>query len=144
LLRPGDSLLLGADLKKSAEILIPAYDDALGVTAAFNLNLLVRINRELSGEFDIERFRHRAVYNESHDRMEMHLVSREDQEVSIGAMEMKVEFECGEYVYTESSYKFDFEQIRSLAAESGFRLFRTWYDDEKKFSVNLLRCPAEG
>jgi dimethylhistidine N-methyltransferase len=134
----GDALLLGADLKKSADVLVPAYDDALGVTAAFNLNLLVRINRELGGDFNLQKFAHRAVYNDSQGRIEMHLVSRESQRVRIDAIALEIRFEAGETIHTENSYKFDAEQLAALARETGFALRQTWRDGAQTFSFNLL------
>jgi L-histidine Nalpha-methyltransferase len=137
-LRPGDVLLLGADLKKSAATLIPAYDDALGVTAAFNLNLLVRINRELGGNFDLSKFEHRAVYNEEDGRIEMHLFSREAQTVQLRGINAEVNFECGESIHTENSYKFDVEDLRGLADATGFHLKKTWFDSNRHFSFNMF------
>jgi L-histidine N-alpha-methyltransferase len=134
----GDALLLGADLKKSADVLVPAYDDALGVTAAFNLNLLVRINRELGGDFNLQKFAHRAVYNDGQGRIEMHLVSRESQRVRIDALALEIRFEAGETIHTENSYKFDAEQLAALARETGFALRQTWRDGAQTFSFNLL------
>ncbi len=138
-LRPGDSLLLGADLKKSSEVLVPAYDDPLGVTSAFNLNLLVRINRELGGEFRPEDFRHRAVYNEEAGRIELYIVSREAQAVPIRALDVVIELESGEAIHTENSHKYDLEQLASLARDTGLELSESWTDDDRLFSVNLLR-----
>ena len=137
-LRSGDVFLLGADLKKSTDILIPAYDDALGVTAAFNLNLLVRINRELDGSFDLGKFEHRAIYNEEHGRMEMHLFSREAQTVSVRKLSLEVNFERGESIHTENSYKFDLAALSELASETGFHLKKTWLDANQRFSLNLF------
>ena len=138
LLAPGEAFLLGVDLKKSEDLLIPAYDDPLGVTAAFNLNLLGRINRELGGEFDLASFRHRAVYNRQAGRIEMHLESRRAQTVAVRSLEIEVSFEPGETIHTESSYKFDRDQIAALAVQTGFELRRTWTDPEGRFSSNLL------
>jgi L-histidine Nalpha-methyltransferase len=134
----GDALLLGADLKKSAATLLPAYDDALGVTAAFNLNLLARINRELGGNFDLSKFAHRAIYNDSRGRIEMHLASREPQSARIDAIALDVHFEAGETIHTENSYKFDAGQLAALAADTGFALRQTWRDQAEHFSFNLL------
>ena len=138
LLRPEDALLLGADLKKSPEVLIPAYDDALGVTAAFNLNLLTRINRELDGNFDVKKFQHSAIYNHELGRVEIHLVSREPQVVHIRAIDLKASFEKGETIRTENSYKFDRDQLSVLARDTGFSLARTWFDGARLFSFNLF------
>ncbi|HEV2852890.1 MAG TPA: L-histidine N(alpha)-methyltransferase [Thermoanaerobaculia bacterium] len=138
LLAPGEAFLLGVDLKKSEDVLIPAYDDPLGVTAAFNLNLLGRINRELGGDFDLAAFKHRALYNREAGRMEMHLESRRAQTVAVRALGIEVSFEAGETVHTESSYKFDRAQVAALAAETGFELARTWTDSGGRFASSLL------
>ena len=138
LLNPGEGFLLGVDLEKPESVLIPAYDDPLGVTAAFNLNLLVRINRELGGGFDIASFRHRALYNRAAGRIEMHLESRRDQTVPVRALGIEVPFAAGETIHTENSYKFRVEQVRALAAETGFELRRTWTDSRGWFASNLL------
>ncbi|HLF85330.1 MAG TPA: L-histidine N(alpha)-methyltransferase [Blastocatellia bacterium] len=138
LLRPEDALLLGADLKKSPAVLIPAYDDVLGVTAAFNLNLLARINRELDGNFDVTKFRHSAIYNDDLGRIEIHLVSREPQIVRIRAIDLEVAFDKGETIRTENSYKFDLDQLASLARDTGFSLAKTWFDNCHLFSFNLF------
>jgi L-histidine N-alpha-methyltransferase len=135
-LRPTDALLVGADLKKSAAVLVPAYDDPLGVTAAFNLNLLARINRELGGQFDIKKFEHRAVYNEEIGRIELYLVSLARQTVRIQAIDVEASFEEGETIYTESSYKFDLERLAELARAPGFSLEQTWFDSARRFSFN--------
>jgi dimethylhistidine N-methyltransferase len=138
LLTPGDAFLLGADLDKPEEILIPAYDDPLGVTAAFNRNLLVRINRELGGAFDLAAFHHRARFNRDLGRIEMHLESLRDQSVPIRALGIEVSFREGETIHTESSYKFRPGQIAELAAAAGFELRRTWYDSGRRFGSHLL------
>jgi len=138
LLHPGEGFLLGTDLKKSESVLIPAYDDALGVTAAFNLNLLARINRELGGEFDLKTFRHRARYNPEEGRVEMHLESRRAQTVAIRSLGIEVPFAEGETIHTENSYKFDLGQIAALAAATGFEVRRTWTDSEGRFASSLL------
>lgn len=138
LLRPKDALLLGADLKKSPDILIPAYDDALGVTAAFNLNLLSRINRELGGDFDLSKFGHNAIYNSALGRIEIRLISREPQTVRIRKIDLEVGFSDGESVCTENSYKFDLDQLSGMARETGFVLEKTWFDQAHLFSFNLF------
>ncbi len=137
-LEPGDALLLGADLRKDPAMLEAAYDDPLGITAAFNLNILVRINRELDGEFDLESFSHLARYDETRGRVEMHVVSRVSQTVGIQALDLNVQFAQGESIHTESSYKYDEPAIRELATKSGFELSQTWSDAEHRFSSNLL------
>jgi L-histidine Nalpha-methyltransferase len=143
MLRPGDGLLLGVDLKKSEDVLLPAYDDPLGVTAAFNLNLLVRINRELGGGFDLAAFRHRALYNQGKGRIEMHLESRREQTVPIRRLGLEVPFAEGETIHTENSYKFDLGQVAELASGAGFRLARTWTDSGGRFASNLLAVPFD-
>jgi dimethylhistidine N-methyltransferase len=137
-LRGGDALLLGADTVKSEEILIPAYDDALGVTAAFNKNLLVRINRELGGTFDIAAFRHEIRYDRDRQRIEMHLVSTIRQRVALRAGVIEIDFDEGESIHTENSYKFTREAIESLARDTGFTLERQWNDRRGWFGENLL------
>jgi uncharacterized SAM-dependent methyltransferase len=139
ILRPQDSFVIGADLKKSSDILLPAYNDDLGITAAFNLNLLVRINRELGGTFDLKKFEHRSIFNEKLSRIEMHLFSREKQAVTIKALGSEVLFEEGESIHTESSYKFELSTLSRLAVETEFHLTQTWFDSNKRFSLNCLQ-----
>lgn len=138
LLSPGDAFLLGVDLKKPENALIPAYDDPFGVTAAFNLNVLGRINRELGGDIDLRSFRHVARYDSNHGRVEMHLESLRDQTVSIRDADLEVRFAAGETIHTENSYKFDPEQVSALAAEAGLELRQSWFDRARRFSSNLL------
>ena len=138
MLDKGGALLLGADLKKSPDVLLPAYDDALGVTAAFNLNILGRINRELGGEFDLATFEHKAIYNELLGRIEMHLVSRTRQAVRVRSLSADIAFRVGETIHTENSYKFDLDQLAALAKDTGFSLARSWLDGRGWFSFNLL------
>jgi probable methyltransferase len=140
-LRPGDSLFLGADRKKSASILEPAYDDALGVTAAFNRNLLLRMNRELGANFDLHSFAHRAFFNAAQSRIEMHLVSSCAQRVRLDALDLEVEFREGETIHTENSYKYDDETLAMLAARSGFTVEARWLDSREWF-VDLLLVAA--
>ncbi len=137
-LSPHDALLLGADLKKPKEIVEPAYNDSLGVTAAFNLNLLARINRELGGTFDLSRFEHRAFLNEERSRIEMHLVSRERQRVAIKALHMTVDLDAGETIHTENSYKYSPSDLEDLAREGGFAIEQTWQDSNNSFADMLL------
>jgi dimethylhistidine N-methyltransferase len=137
-LSPGDALLLGADLKKDRAVLEPAYDDPLGVTAAFNLNLLLRINRELGGHFSLDGFRHRAFYDEPHGRVEMHLVSTRRQRVRIDALDLELSFEEGETIHTESSYKHDEATLAALAQQSGFAIERQWTDSRRWFADVLM------
>ncbi|HVW87786.1 MAG TPA: L-histidine N(alpha)-methyltransferase [Bryobacteraceae bacterium] len=133
-----DSLLLGADLVKPVPRLIAAYDDPLGVTAAFNLNLLARINRELDGQFDLSRFAHEARYNERQSRIEMHLRSRIAQEVRIDALDMAVSFRAGETIWTESSYKFRPEALRNTGLRAGWTSMRQWIDGDWGFAETLF------
>lgn len=134
MLAEGDAFLLGADLRKPKDILEPAYDDALGVTAAFNKNLLARINRELGGTFDLSKFAHRAFFNESESRIEMHLVSTEKQSVRIGSLDITVCFEKGESIHTENSYKYGESDLRRLAAAGGFQVEQMWTDSRRWFA----------
>jgi L-histidine N-alpha-methyltransferase len=136
-LRVGDGLLLGADLKKDSKQLVAAYDDPLGVTSAFNLNLLARINRELGGNFDVHAFEHRAWYNDGAGRMEMHLESLRAQEVEISEIDLCVAFEKGEKIHTENSHKFDSADLEKLAQASGFRIEKFWRDSQSRFSSSL-------
>ena len=137
-LRPGDAVLLGADLRKDRATLEAAYDDALGVTAAFNLNVLQRINRELGGHFALDQFAHRAFYDETHGRIEMHLDSRRAQTVRIDALDLEIAFAKGESIHTESSYKHDDATIAALASASGFTVSGTWTDSRRWFADFLL------
>jgi L-histidine Nalpha-methyltransferase len=138
-LMPGDALLLGADLVKPTEQMLVAYDDPAGVTAAFNLNLLGRINRELAADFDLRQFDHIARYDPDAQRVEMHLRSRCRQTVTIPKSDIVVEFVPGETIWTESSHKFRPEQIAGIARAAGFRLERQWIDCEWPFAESLLR-----
>jgi dimethylhistidine N-methyltransferase len=137
-LRAGDPVLLGADLKKDPAVLEAAYDDALGVTAAFNLNLLARINRELQADFHLQDFRHVALYNDVEGRVEMHVESTREQRVYIGALGLDVTFRAGERIHTENSYKYSLAELSALAAETGFERARTWLDSGERFSSNLF------
>ena len=138
-LRAGDALLLGADFAKSPKVLIPAYDDAQGVTAAFNKNVLARINRELDANFDLDAFRHVALWNRRCSRMEMHLESTIAQQVFIPMLDMDLSFAEGERIHTENSYKYTDEMIESILRESGFKLEQSWQDRRKWFGVHLAR-----
>ncbi len=138
ILQPGDSLLLGADLEKPTAQLLGAYDDELGVTAAFNLNLLARTNRELGADFDLREFAHLARINRDVRSVEMHLRSRRRQVVSIPAAEVSVEFEEGETIWTESSHKYSAEEIVETARDAGFRCQCQWIDEQWPFAENLL------
>ncbi|TCZ51099.1 L-histidine N(alpha)-methyltransferase [Roseicella aquatilis] len=132
----GSRLLLGADLVKEVAVLEAAYDDAAGVTAAFNLNLLHRLNREAGAEFDPAGFRHRAVWNAALERIEMHLVSCHAQRVRLAGREIR--FAEGETIHTESSHKYRPERLRALAAAAGWQVAATWMDPDRLFSVWLL------
>ncbi|MBV9669591.1 MAG: L-histidine N(alpha)-methyltransferase [Acidobacteriales bacterium] len=139
-LNEGDAVLLGTDMRKAPDILVPAYDDAQGVTAAFNRNVLYRMNRELGADFMPELFSHRAVWNERQSRMEMHLESVDSQVVRIRALDMNVSFEAGETIHTENSYKFTGAMIRSICRNAGLTIERSWEDERGWFRVSLLRA----
>jgi len=134
----GGALLLGTDLVKPEADLLLAYDDPLGVTAAFNLNLLVRVNRELGGDFDVRQFEHRAIWNAAESRVEMHLVSRLRQRVQVRGAGIDVTFDAGELIWTESSYKYRAEDLAPLLARAGFRLAGQWL--EAGFALTLARA----
>ena len=136
-LNEGDSLLLGADLVKDEELLLDAYDDAAGVTAAFNKNMLVRLNRDLGADFDPALFDHRAVWNETMSRMEMHLESLTDQRVRFAALDWEVEFGEGETIHTENSYKYRPGDIEAMLKAAGFESAATWTDERGWFEVVL-------
>jgi dimethylhistidine N-methyltransferase len=135
----GSRLIIGIDLKKDARKLVNAYNDAAGVTAAFNLNLLTRINRELGAAFDRESFRHEAVYNPREGRVEMHLVSTRDHDVELCGR--RFHFSAGESIHTESSYKYTVAQFQELALSAGWEPKRVWMDADKYFSVHELVWP---
>ncbi len=138
ILVPGDSLLLGTDLEKPAPQLLLAYDDPLGVTAAFNLNLLARLNRELDANFQLHQFRHVARYNYEERRIEMHLLSASEQTVAIPGANFTVMLDRGETIWTESSHKYNLPEIIQMARESGFRSDAQWVDDEWAFAESLF------
>lgn len=133
---PGGGALIGVDLRKDASILIPAYDDAQGVTAQFNENLLVRLNREFGADFDVSQFRHRAIWNPDDGRMEMYLESLTEQEATLGDETLK--FSRGEWILTEYSHKYRLEDFASLAAQAGWHVARVWTDPQGLFSVQYL------
>jgi uncharacterized SAM-dependent methyltransferase len=137
-LQPGDSLLLGTDLVKPSAQLIAAYDDELGVTAAFNLNLLARINRDLDGNFDLRKFEHVARINHDTRSVEMHLRSMCRQTVEIPASDICVDFREGETIWTESSHKYSPEDVVEIARTAGFRCDVQWIDEQWPFAENLL------
>jgi len=138
ILEPGDSLLLGTDLEKSSAQLLKAYDDELGVTAAFNLNLLARINRELDADFDLGQFVHTARINREARSVEMHLRSKRQQTVRIPAADLRVEFLEGETIWTESSHKYSVEEVFQMACDAGFCCQAQWIDDQWPFAESLL------
>jgi dimethylhistidine N-methyltransferase len=131
--REGGGLLIGVDLKKDRQVLEAAYNDSANVTAEFNLNLLERINRELGADFDLDQWRHRAIYNSSAGRIEMHLISETDQFVHLN--EHKFHFRRGEKIITEFSYKYTPDEFATLAAKAGFTFVRMWTDDARLFGV---------
>jgi len=137
---PGGGLLIGVDLVKGREILERAYDDAAGVTAAFNRNLLARANRELGADFDPDGFAHLAVWNAELGRIEMHLESRRDQEVRVG--DERLCFRAGERIHTENSYKYEVDQFAALAGSAGLDMVAVWTDPERLFSVQYLEVPG--
>jgi|DewCreStandDraft_3_1066083.scaffolds.fasta_scaffold00769_4 L-histidine N-alpha-methyltransferase len=137
-----DAMLIGIDLRKDRAVVERAYNDARGVTARFNANLLARINRELGGHFDLAAFRHHALYNEAEGRIEMYLVSVRAQRVRIERLDLEVSFAAGERIHTENSYKYSPEEITAVARAAGLRLLGHWRDPDALFSVNLFgRAP---
>jgi uncharacterized SAM-dependent methyltransferase len=139
LVGPGGAFLVGVDLEKDRRVLERAYDDADGVTAAFNLNLLARMNRELDANFDLRRFAHRALWVEAEGRIEMHLVSRAEQVVRLGGVE--IHFARGESICTEHSHKYTLPGFARLARRAGLAVRRVWTDRAKLFSVQYLEVP---
>jgi L-histidine Nalpha-methyltransferase len=136
-LLPGDCLLLGTDMVKDVDTLLAAYDDAAGVTARFNKNILIRINRELDANFNPKLFRHRARWNEEHSRIEMHLESLLAQKIALRALDTEVRFALGETIHTENSYKFTDERAAALLTRAGFKLRQQWSDPNHWFTVYL-------
>lgn len=139
-LRKDDALLLGADLKKDRATLEAAYNDSLGVTRAFILNELARINRELGANFDLRAFQLKSVYNEDAGRVEVYLESLRPQTVTIRGLELPVKLETGERIQVEKSHKYDKDELSALGLQSGFLLERTWLDERQRFSSNLFRA----
>lgn len=133
-----DLLLLGVDLVKPLAVLLPAYDDAAGVTAAFNRNLLVRLNRELGADFRPECFRHEVRWNQEVQAVEMHLASEGDQVVSLPAIDLKISFLAGETIHTESSHKYTSASLAQLCAEAGLAVERSWSDPQNWFALNMI------
>lgn len=136
-LGPEDRLLLGTDLAKDAAVLLPAYNDAEGMTARFNRNQLARIDRELGGDFDPDAFEHVACWNAERSRIEMYLQARRRQTVRIRDLGLVLEFAPGERIHTENSYKYTVPRVRELLAQAGFELERTWYDERSWYAVHL-------
>ena len=136
-LQTGDALLLGTDMVKDEPILLAAYDDSDGITAAFNLNLLHRLNRELGADFDANCFRHRVLWNSTESRIEMHLESTREQDVSIQDAELDLHFMPCETIHTENSYKFTDQSIRSVLSDAGFEIGRAWKDSRNWYTVTL-------
>ncbi len=129
-------MILGVDLEKDERVLYDAYNDAAGVTARFNLNVLVRINRELGGNFDLSAFTHRAIYNRERHRIEMHLISKKPQTVRM--LGTSIAFRAGESIHTESSYKYSIERLTALARGAGWTPRESWTDQAGMFSVHAL------
>jgi L-histidine N-alpha-methyltransferase len=140
--KPGGALLIGVDLQKDPSILRAAYNDSEGVTAEFNLNLLVRLNRELGADFDVHKFRHEAVYDEKEHRVEMRLVSIRRQKVMVAGV--PIVFAAGEYIITEYSHKYSPAEFHALARRAGFCPQRTWIDDEQLFSLQYMTVARDG
>jgi len=138
ILSPGDALILATDVEKPVPQLLLAYDDPLGVTAAFNLNLLARINRELGGDFVLSQFRHLARWNDAERRIEMHLVSTVEQTVSISGAGVTVDFKKDETIWTESCHKYNAAEVREMAERTGFRCRAQWVDSEWPYAQNLF------
>jgi dimethylhistidine N-methyltransferase len=136
----GGGLLIGVDMKKEPEILIRAYDDNAGVTAAFNLNLIERINQELGGNFDVSAFKHQALYNHVQGRIELHLVSLKQQTVHIQNFDFS--FDINETIHTENSYKYHIKEFSSLAERAGFTTVKSWVDENKLFSIHYLKVSS--
>src|SRR5467141_992268 len=136
ILGEGEQMIIGVDLEKDERVLYNAYNDSAGVTGRFNLNVLVRINRELGGNFDISAFMHRAIYNRERHRIEMHLISRKAQSVRV--LGHSFSLRPGESIHTESSYKYSLDRFTALARGSGWTVRKSWTDDARMFSVHAL------
>jgi dimethylhistidine N-methyltransferase len=140
-LAPGDALLIGADLRKPAAELLPAYDDPEGITARFSKNVLLRLNRELRANFDLDRFGHLVRWNSSASRIEIYLESQQPQRVRLEALGVELRLRAGERIHLESSYKLSAPRLARLFASAGLRLERSWFDRARRFGVHLLRVP---
>lgn len=139
-LEPGDALLLGTDMVKDEAPLLAAYNDAAGVTAQFNKNVLARLNRELGANFALDVFDHRAIWNADASRIEMHLDSQRNQAVHVDTLDRCFMFRAGESIHTENSYKFLHESVEDMLRDSGFELEKSWYDDDRWFGVHLAHA----
>lgn len=137
-MRPGDALLLGADLKKDRKTLEAAYNDALGVTRAFILNQLARINREFGADFDLRSFKLVSIYDETVGQIDVYLESLRQQSVTIPALNLSLTLAAGERIHMENAYKYDLEELSMMARQSGFDLKKSWLDERKRFSSNLF------
>ncbi len=142
-MHPDDRFLVGIDLQKDKTIIENAYNDTQGITAEFNLNLLTHVNRELGGDFDLENFDHKAIYNEEIGRIEMYLVSNIDQKVFISELDLEVPFTVNETIHTEYSFKYSLDDINGLAEETGLYVEQQWLDTEQLFSLNLFAPAAD-
>ena len=140
--RNKDRLLLGTDLVKPERNLLLAYDDPLGVTAAFNKNLLVRLNRELDGDFDVEQFDHTVVWNAEKTRVESYLVSRTDQLVCLRGAGCCTSLEKGEAIWTESSHKYELDQLSTMATSAGFSACQQWIDADNGYALTMFEASA--
>ena len=143
-MRKDDFLLIGFDLVKDHQVLFDAYNDKAGVTAAFNKNLLVRINHELGGDFDLDLFDHYAPFIEEHSRIEMRLISQCDQQVYVEHLRQRFDFEEGEYIHTENSYKYTLDGFGSLCETVGLKMQEYWLDEREWFAVGLFRKTSGG
>ncbi len=139
-LSPGDALLLGTDMAKDPSILLPAYDDAQGVTSEFSKNILLRLNRELGANFDVETFQHIAEWNPAQSRIEIYLESLQGQTVTLGVPRLGIQFRSGERIHTENSYKFTMEMVGRMLRVSGFVLSRSWFDRREWFGLHLAQA----
>jgi uncharacterized SAM-dependent methyltransferase len=137
-MHPNDRFLVGIDLQKDKSIIEKAYNDAQGITAEFNLNLLTHVNRELDGNFILENFDHKAIYNEKMGRIEMYLISNIDQKVFISDLDLEVSFTVNEAIHTENSFKYSLDDIDTLVEETGLYIEQQWFDTERLFSLNLF------
>jgi dimethylhistidine N-methyltransferase len=138
-LTAGDALLLGTDLAKVPSVLVPAYDDSQGITEKFNKNILRRLNRDLQADFDLDGFRHVAIWNPIRSRMEIYLESLCTQIVRLRSLQLAVRIHAGERIHTENSYKYAMPMVREMLEKAGFKLERTWFDKRKWFALHLAR-----